>query len=177
MIYPDGLSCQTRRMAGPPEINVRAYRPGDRRQVMALAPRLTAGSAPWRSPADMLPAVLAAVRNSVDAFRAPGHAVYVAAAGEDIVGLVTIRERTDFTGQREAYVEWLAVQAGMERRGIATKLMVTVENWAVNRGLSSITLETGAANHPARRLYQVLGYEEEDIRVTKHSITRQPREP
>jgi ribosomal protein S18 acetylase RimI-like enzyme len=161
-------------MAGPPEISIRAYRPGDRRQVMVLAPRLTAGTAHWRSPAEMLPAVLAAVRNAVDAFRAPGHAVYVAAAGDDIVGLVTIRERNDFTGQREAYVEWLAVRAGMERRGIATKLMATVENWAADRGLSSITLETGAANHPARSLYQALGYEEEDIRFTKHSIPRQP---
>jgi ribosomal protein S18 acetylase RimI-like enzyme len=163
-------------MAGPPEITIRAYRPGDRRQVMTLAPRLTAGTAYWRSPADMLPAVLAAVRNAVDAFRAPGHAVYVAAAGDDIVGLVTVRERNDFTGQREAYVEWLAVRAGMERRGIATKLMVTVENWAADRGLSSITLETGAANRPARSLYQGLGYEEEDIRLTKHSVTRK-REP
>ena len=35
-----------------------------------------------------------------------------------------------------------------------------------------VTLETGAANQPARSLYQALGYEKEDIRLTKHPLTR-----
>ncbi len=159
-------------MARRLEIRVRSYRPGDRDRVMLLAPRLIEGTASWRNPADTLRAVQAAVRNSIDAYRAPGHAVYVATAGHDIVGLVTVSERIDFSGQREAYVGWLAVQAGMERRGIGTRLMAAAENWAVGRRLPCITLETGAANFPARSLYGVLGYQEEDIRLTKHSLTR-----
>lgn len=35
-----------------------------------------------------------------------------------------------------------------------------------------VTLETGAANQPAQSLYQALGYEKEDIRLTKHPLTR-----
>lgn len=162
-------------MAPRPQIRVRTYRPGDRDRAMRLAPRLTEGTAPWRNPASTLRAVQAAVRTSIDSFRMPGHAVFVAVTGNDIVGLVTVSERLSFTGQREGYVGWLAVQAGMERRGIATMLMAAAENWAADRGLSCITLETGAANHPARSLYRALGYEEEDIRFTKHSLTRRPR--
>jgi ribosomal protein S18 acetylase RimI-like enzyme len=162
-------------MPPAPEIRIRWYRPGDRDRVMRLAPRLTEGIAPWRNRADMLRSIEAAIRTAIDAFRAPGRAVFVATLAREVVGLVTVSERVDFSGQREAYVGWLAVQAGLERRGVATKLMTAAENWAADRGLACITLETGAANHPARSLYTVLGYEAEDIRFTKHSLTRRRR--
>ncbi len=158
-----------------PEIRIRPYRATDRDRVMLLAPRLTEGTAPWRDPAGTLRAVEVAVRSAIDSFRVPGHAVFVAEADGGTVGLVTVSERLSFTGHREAYVGWLAVQAGMERRGIGSMLMAVVESWAIDRGLSCLTLETGAANHAARSLYQALGYEEEDIRLTKHSLSRKAR--
>jgi ribosomal protein S18 acetylase RimI-like enzyme len=154
------------------QIHIRSYRPGDRDRAVLLAPRLTQGTASWRDPADTLRAVEAAVRSAIDASRAPGHTAFVAMAGDDIVGLVTISERIGFAGEREGYVGWLVVRAGMERRGIGSMLMAAAENWAVGRGLSCVTLETGVANHGARSLYRALGYEEEDIRLTKHSLTR-----
>jgi ribosomal protein S18 acetylase RimI-like enzyme len=101
--------------------------------------------------------------------------VFVAEVDRDIVGIVTVSERISFAGQREGYVGWLAVQAGMERRGIGSRLMAVAENWAIDRGLSCLSLETGAANHAARSLYRTLGYEEEDIRLTKHSLPRKAR--
>jgi ribosomal protein S18 acetylase RimI-like enzyme len=162
-------------MAPEQEVRVRRYRPGDRDRAMLLAPRLTEGTAAWRNPADTLRAVEVAVRSAIDSFLVPGHAVFVAAAGDDIVGLVTVSEHISLTGQREGYVGWLAVQAGMERQGIGSTLMAVAETWAIDRGLSCVTLETGAANHTARSLYQALGYEEEDIRLTKHSLTRKAR--
>jgi ribosomal protein S18 acetylase RimI-like enzyme len=59
------------------------------------------------------------------------------------------------------------VRPGLERRGIARELMAAAEAWAASRGLLFLTLETGAANKPARGLYQALGYLEEDVRLTK----------
>jgi ribosomal protein S18 acetylase RimI-like enzyme len=159
-------------MAPSPDIRIRPYHPGDRDRVILLAPRLTEGTAAWRDPAGTLGAVEVAVRSALDAFRVPGRAVFVAVADDDVVGLVTVSERISFAGQREGYVGWLAVQAEMERRGIGSTLMGVAETWAVDRGLSSLTLETGAANQPARCLYRALGYEEEDIRLTKHPLTR-----
>ena len=36
-----------------------------------------------------------------------------------------------------------------------------------------VTLETGAASQRARSLYWALGYEEEDIGLTKHPLSRE----
>jgi len=162
-------------MAPRLQIIVRPYRSVDRDRAMLLAARLTEGTAPWRDPAGTLRAVEVAVRSAMDSFRVPGHSVFVAEVDGDIVGIVTVSERISFAGQREGYVGWLAVRAGMERRGIGSSLMSVAENWAIDRGLSCLTLETGAANHAARSLYQALGYEEEDIRLTKHSLPRKAR--
>jgi ribosomal protein S18 acetylase RimI-like enzyme len=154
-------------MAVRATIRVRPYRPGDRAQVLALAPRLTEGVAPWRDSGAVLTAVNGWVQDSIDALSQPGHAVCVATDGTTIAGVVTVGERNHFTGQADAYVGELAVRPGMERRGIATQLMAAAETWAASRGLPFLTLETGAANQPARHLYRALGYQEEDIRLTK----------
>jgi ribosomal protein S18 acetylase RimI-like enzyme len=61
----------------------------------------------------------------------------------------------------------LAVKPALERRGIATRLMAAAESRAAGRGLAFLTLETGAANQPARGLYAALGYQQEDVRLTK----------
>jgi len=154
-------------MATQGTIHVRSYQPGDHAQVMMLAPRLTEWVAPWRDPAAVLNAVHAWVQDSIDALSQPGHAVYLAVDGDTVVSVVTVCERAHFTGQADAYVGELAVRTGMERRGIATELMKAAEAWAARRGLPFLTLDTGAANQPARSLYHALGYQEEDVRLTK----------
>jgi ribosomal protein S18 acetylase RimI-like enzyme len=55
----------------------------------------------------------------------------------------------------------------MEGRGAGRALMAAAEEWAASRGLSRITLDTGARNNRARRFYESAGFEEEDIRLTK----------
>ena len=107
------------------------------------------------------------VQTSIDTAAQPGHAVYVAIASERVVGVVTIREQTHFTGQTDAYVGELAVASGMERRGIATALMNAAEAWAAQRGLEFLTLQTGVGNQPARGLYRQLGFHEEELLLTK----------
>jgi ribosomal protein S18 acetylase RimI-like enzyme len=154
-------------MAEHATIRIRPYHPDDRGQVMALAPRLTEGIAEWREPAAVLLAVQGWVRESIDSVSRPGHAIHVAADGDIIVGFVTVCERAHFTGQLDAYVGELAVKPGLERRGIATRLMAAAESRAAGRGLAFLTLETGAANQPARGLYAALGYQQEDVRLTK----------
>lgn len=148
-------------------ICIRPYRPADRGQVMALSPRLAEGVAGWRDRDRVLAAAASWVRDTLDAAGQPGHAVYVAADGATIAGLVSVSERRHFTGQVDAYTGELAVRPGMERRGIATRLMAAAESWAASRGLAFLTLETGAANWPARGLYAALGYQEEEIRLTR----------
>ena len=154
-------------MAATASAQIRPLQPGDRSQVLALAPRLTQGVAPWRDPAAVRRAAHNWVQASIDTADQPGHAVYIAIASDRVVGVVSIREQTHFTGQTDAYVGELAVASGMERRGIATALMNAAEAWAAQRGLAFLTLQTGAANQPARSLYRQLGYHEEELLLTK----------
>jgi len=154
-------------MAATAPAQIRPFQSGDRSQVLALAPRLTEGIAPWRDPAAVRRAAQNWVQTSIDTAAEPGHAVYVAIASGQVVGIVAIREQTHFTGQTDAYVGELAVAYGMERRGVATALMNAAEAWAAERGLAFLTLHTGAANQPARGLYHRLGYHEEELLLTK----------
>jgi GNAT superfamily N-acetyltransferase len=159
-------------MSADEAVHIRKYDPADRDQVMALAPRLTEGVAAWREPAAVLDAVQGWIRSAADTHAEPGHAVYVATLGERIVGVVAAAERTHFTGQVDAYVGELVTAAGMERRGVARQLMQAAERWGADRGLAHLTLETGAANATARAFYAALGYQEEDVRLTRD--LRQP---
>jgi ribosomal protein S18 acetylase RimI-like enzyme len=154
-------------MAGYQPVEIRPVQPGDHAQVLALAPRLTEGVAAWRDPQAVLRAVCGWVESSLESAGQPGHAVYVAVADGRVTGVVTVCERAHFTGQVDAYVGELAVAAGLERHGIATQLMDAAEAWAARRGLAFLTLETGAANQPARAFYARRGYRDEDIRLTR----------
>lgn len=148
-------------------VQIRAYTPADRDDLMALAPRLTEGVAPWRDPDAVLGAVREWIAAAADNADEPDHATYVAVDGDQVVGMVAVTQRTHFSGQVDAYVGELITAPGHERRGIARRLMAAAEGWGAGRGLSFLTLETGAANHTARSFYAALGYQEEDVKLTK----------
>jgi ribosomal protein S18 acetylase RimI-like enzyme len=150
-----------------PPHGVRPFRPEDREQVLALAPRLTEGVAPWRDPAGVASAATGWVTGSMARAGEPAHAVFVAELDGRVGGVITLGERPHFSGQTDAYVGELIVAAGLERRGIATELMRAAEAWARRQGYAFITLDTGAANDPARKLYAALGFLEEEVRLTK----------
>jgi GNAT superfamily N-acetyltransferase len=155
-------------------VQIRPVQPGDRDQVLALAPRLTEGVAAWRARGVLLQVVRGWLSSSLDSAGQVGHAVYVAVADGQIGGVVTVAERRHFTTQVDAYVGELVVASSLERRGVASLLMDAAETWARRRGLEFLTLETGAANQAARAFYAQRGYQEEDVRLTK-PITAQPR--
>ena len=155
-------------MADRTTVRIREYRPDDRDAIMSLAPRLTDGVAAWRDSGAVLAAVQEWVASSADTAASADHAVYVALDDADkVVGLVTVGKRTHFAGQTDAYVGELITAAGMERRGIARALMQAAEAWGRAQGLDYLTLETGAANQPARAFYAAIGYQDEDVRLTK----------
>lgn len=158
------------RMTAEDAVAIRKYQPADADGVMALAPRLTEWVSDWRDPAAVWAAVHGWIRESAAAAGQDGHAFYVAVAGGEIVGLVTVCESAHFSGQVDAYVGELAVAHGWEGRGIARRLMRSAEDWAVARGLPFICLDTGAANGPARGLYASLGFQPESVRLTKPTV-------
>jgi ribosomal protein S18 acetylase RimI-like enzyme len=149
---------------------IRRYRPGDAGAVLAMADRLTVGVAPWRD-AD---AVRTAVRGWVSgAISGSGDGpVWVAELGGAVVGFVHAGERAHFSGERDGYVGELVVAEAAERHGIGRALLAAAEDWAAGRGLRRLSLETGAANTTARAFYAALGYQEEDVRLSRSIAPR-----
>jgi ribosomal protein S18 acetylase RimI-like enzyme len=151
-------------------VRVRPYTADDRTDVLRLAARLTEGVAPWRDAERVAAAARGWVEESLAAAaadRSDDCAGYVAELGGAIVGMVTVRTRRHFTGELDAFIGELAVDAAAQRRGIGRALVATAETWAARRGLSTVTLETGAANASARAFYARCGYLEEDVRMTR----------
>ena len=68
--------------------------------------------------------------------------------------MVSLAEREHFTGDLDAYIGELVTDSAAKGSGAGQALMAAAEKWAASRGLSRITLETGARNHRARRFYE-----------------------
>jgi ribosomal protein S18 acetylase RimI-like enzyme len=148
-------------------IHIRAATEHDKPAVLQLAPRLAEGLAPWRN---REAAVLAAQQWLTDSFATAARqdgTVLVAVDKTGIAGVITISEQRHFTGETDGYIGELAVASHTVRHGIGRALIAAAETWARDRGLRHLTLQTGTANIPARHFYAALGFEEEDIRLTR----------
>ncbi|TCC02941.1 GNAT family N-acetyltransferase [Kribbella soli] len=148
-------------------MHIRQYEEADRSAVLALAPRLTEGVAPWRPPSGVLAAVTGWVADALHHAGEPDRFVFVAEDGGDIAGFVSGEQRAHWSGDRELYVGELVVSPQHEGRGVGRALMDAVTDHARQQGLVTITLDTGAANTNARTFYSHLGFAEEDVKLTK----------
>ena len=146
---------------------IRPVNPADYSAVLALSPRLTIGAAPWRDPDRVAAAARGWIESSLAAAGQDGHALLVALAGGQVAGMVSLVEREHFTGELDGYIGELAVGHAQEGCGAGRALLAAAGRWAACRGLARITLDTGAANHRAQRLYARTGFVPEDIRLSK----------
>ena len=159
-------------------IAIRPAREDDREQVLALAPRLTEGAAAWRAQGAVLTAATGWLGTSLDdAALAGSAAMYVACVEREVasgdvavsgrvVGVVSVSRNRHFTGDDDAYIGELAVAPDVVRAGVGRQLVRAAEAWARREGLRRVSLHTGAANATARAFYDVLGFREEDVRLT-----------
>lgn len=148
-------------------IIVRHYTPEDRPFLMSLAPRLTIGMAPWRDSEKCLEAVAGWIKYSPGTH---GEKTTVFVAETDTgerLGFAVVTSQTHFTRQKQAYIGELAVTEGSEDRGAGKALLQACEEWARNQRLPVITLTTGTANDRALGFYRHLGYQDEEIKLTK----------
>jgi ribosomal protein S18 acetylase RimI-like enzyme len=154
-------------MAETADFHIRPVRDADHPALLEFSPRLTIGAVPWRDPPGFAAAARGWIESSLASAREDGHAVLVALLDGRVAGLVSVVERPHFTGEMDAYVGELVIGSAFEGRGAGRALMAAAERWAAERGLSRITLDTGAHNHRARRFYERAGFEEEEIRFSK----------
>jgi GNAT superfamily N-acetyltransferase len=148
-------------------IVIRTGTEDDRDAVLALAPRLTVGLAPWRDQAEALAAGRRWLDGSLDAAIRGDGAMFVAAVAGQVLGVLSIQPATHFTGERDGYIGELAVAERASRQGIGRGLIGAADAWARDRGLAHLTLHTGARNASARAFYAALGFAEEEVRLTR----------
>ena len=150
-------------------IHVRLATDSDKAGLLALAPRLAEGVAPWRDQGEAMAAGRRWLEDSLAAMAAGDGAVFVAADGDGdgVAGVISIRPTRHFTGERDGYIGELAVAAHASRRGTGRALIDAADGWARDHGLANLTLHTGAFNAGARAFYTALGFAEEEVRLTR----------
>ena len=148
------------------DVVVRAVQPSDRGQVLALGARLVEGVAPWREREAVARTVASWVAGALDDVQAE-RPVWVAVAGEVVVGFVAASISDHWSGERDAYIGELVTDQGWQGRGVGRRLVEEVEGWARSCGLERIRLETGAANAAARTFYDRLGFATEEVVLSR----------
>lgn len=100
------------------------------------------------------------LRNPSGFFRSRGGEIWVARVGGETVGTVAI---IDFGGRRGS-LRKMFVRADMRgpRLGIADRLLDKLLDWARQRDMTAIYLDTSDAFHAAHRFYEKRGFERVD---------------
>jgi GNAT superfamily N-acetyltransferase len=81
--------------------------------------------------------------------------VWLAERDNDLVGCVAIAEREQNTGQ----LRWVLVDPAMRGYGLGRKLVALALNHCVERGMTSVCLETTDGLPESMQLYEMLGFE------------------
>ena len=149
------------------EYLVRLARPGDAEALVALAGAV--GSEPegwlisessWRSAAEE--------RRYLRALRRYAHAaVFVAEAGEQIVGRLSVARDPHPASYHVADLG-LMVAAGYRRRGVGRALLARAVKWARTAHVRKLELHVFPHNEPAIALYDSFGFVREGYRTAHY---------
>lgn len=160
-------------MAASRAWRIRQATEADRAFLEEIAPRLTIGVAPWIDRDKMLKTMRGYLLFDLEKMK-DDSTVFIAVGGDDkAVGVATVNSDYHFTDEPQAYLGELAVREDVERQGVGGALLDAVEQWARERGLSWVALETGSRNTRAREFYARHGYGEESVRLVKPLRQRQ----
>ena len=151
-----------------PAVTIRAAGPSDEAAILALTERLADFPLPpHRTTREIAVADHPIIRAQLADPRDDVLCV-VADDADGLLGVIFANTRRDyFTGATAAYVEVLAVAERSAGRGVARRLMETVEEWARKRGMWRVELTVFARNARARGFYEHLGYRDEFVRYVR----------
>lgn len=94
--------------------------------------------------------------------------LYTAWAGQRIVGMVSAQTRiSTASGTMAAVIEDLVVDSTCRGRGVGSRLLESVEQWAKTSGICHLSLLADMENHPALKFYTVNGWEQTQMRMLK----------
>ncbi len=154
-------------MVNAMDVVIRLVEASDFDDVMRLAPRLLVGVDRSRPANQVETAIAGWIDESVNSAGDDGHGGWVATRAGSVIGFISVSEEEHWCGEKDAYVGELMVDQHYERNGVARSLIAMAEAWAANRGLVHIRLTTGAANRGARAFYERLGYDLNEVTLTR----------
>ena len=103
----------------------------------------------------------------IDGHRSAEHSVFVIEVERERVGHLWLVERHD-AYEPTLVVYDIDIDESYRGRGHGRAAMVFAEEEARRRGLTRIALHVGARNDAARNLYRSLGFEENEVVMSKH---------
>ncbi|GAC1401862.1 MAG: hypothetical protein NVSMB64_00760 [Candidatus Velthaea sp.] len=148
-----------------------AIRRGDHRDrafVLDLGKRVALTSLSQARPAP--PALVQTAYEKLVAYiETREHDLFVALERDVAVGfLLLLRDLPDeVTNSEQAFVAYMAVEPGAQRRGAGAALLAAAEGVARSLGLPFLTLMVTEDNAPARALYERAGFVTERRMMTK----------
>lgn len=135
--------------------------------ALSLASRLEEGVSPWRDQSNVAHAVRAWVEASISALTDNDRACFVAEENTQVIGFVSVKRCQHWSGAIEAYIGELMVATTAEGRGVGRALVEEAVDWSQSQGCDRIALETGSANAPALAFYHSLGFEHDEVRLSR----------
>lgn len=91
--------------------------------------------------------------------RSADHAVYVACAAGEVVGWIDVGVIHHLQAEPRAEIGGLVVSSGARSGGIGRRLVARAEEWAAQRGLTSVVVRSQIAREGAHRFYLREGYQ------------------
>jgi GNAT superfamily N-acetyltransferase len=88
----------------------------------------------------------------------PDHVVYVACVGEEVVGWIDVSVTQHLQSEVRAEIGGLVVSSALRAGGIGRHLVARAEQWARQRGLTSMVVRSQIAREGAHRFYLREGY-------------------
>ena len=88
----------------------------------------------------------------------PEHFIAVAEIENGVVGWVQAEHRLSMETGEKAELVGLVVGAGARRRGVGRLLVQAAEEWAADRGLSSIVVRSNVVRPESHPFYKRIGY-------------------
>ena len=149
-------------------VTVRPAAPGDAAGLVALAAAVAGEPEGWLI-ADAAWRTEAEERRYLKALRRyPDAAVFVAEAGPELVGRLSV-SRDPHPASAHVADLGLLVAAGWRRRGVGSALLGQAAAWARAAGVRKLELHVFPHNEPAIALYERFGFQREGYRVAHYN--------
>ena len=141
------------------ELVIRAAREGDEARLVELSAQLG-----YRSTLEQMEVRLAALLAD------DGHAVFVVdLPGTPLAGWIHVFRYLVPEADLRGEIGGLVVDAACRRRGVGRALMRRAEQWAIEKGCSTVSLRSNVIREGAHAFYRSLGY---SVYKTQHAFRK-----